>query len=146
MVHDRIHQSIVEMIGFIHGYLRDIKGIRSIERKNLLIHNQIWKPPNINSIKINVDSSFDVMTYSSISRILARNHMGQIIGSCTYPEVHVADAFIAEARACEQTVRFAIEMGFCQVQIEGDSLTIIKKLNSSDEDKSVFSPINRNIK
>lgn len=43
---------------------------------------------------------------------------------------HVAYAFIAEAWAWEQAVRFAIDMGFRKVQMEGDSLTVIKRLNS----------------
>ncbi|MBA0688550.1 hypothetical protein Goari_006327, partial [Gossypium aridum] len=40
------------------------------------------------------------------------------MGACTYPVIHVVDAFIAEVRACEQAVRFAINMGFRQVKME----------------------------
>ncbi|KAA3479644.1 phenylalanine N-monooxygenase-like [Gossypium australe] len=32
--------------------------------------------------------------------------------ACTYPTDHVENAFIAEARACEQAVWFAIDIGF----------------------------------
>ncbi|KAK8502459.1 hypothetical protein V6N13_130491 [Hibiscus sabdariffa] len=53
----------------------------------------------------------------------------------------IADAFIAEAVACEKAVSFAIELGFHSVLIEVDSLTVIKKLNSTLADKSIISPI-----
>ncbi|MBA0749124.1 hypothetical protein Gogos_003084, partial [Gossypium gossypioides] len=56
------------------------------------------------------------------------------------------DAFIAEARACEQAIWFAIDMGFCKVQMEGDSLTFIERLNSYIKDKSVLSTIVGDIK
>ncbi|KAH1047715.1 hypothetical protein J1N35_038499 [Gossypium stocksii] len=56
------------------------------------------------------------------------------------------DAFIAEARACEQAIRFAIDMGFRKVQMEGDSLTFIKRLNSYIKEKSILSLIVGDIK
>ncbi|MBA0636042.1 hypothetical protein Godav_028932 [Gossypium davidsonii] len=40
------------------------------------------------------------------------------------------------ARACLQAVILAEDMGFQEVCIEGDALTIIRKLNSVDEDRS----------
>ncbi|MBA0858300.1 hypothetical protein Goshw_024069 [Gossypium schwendimanii] len=33
------------------------------------------------------------------------------MGACTYPHSHVVDAFIAEARACEQAIWFVRELG-----------------------------------
>ncbi|MBA0683684.1 hypothetical protein Goari_025321 [Gossypium aridum] len=32
------------------------------------------------------------------------------MGACTYPHSHVADAFIVEARACEQAIWFVREL------------------------------------
>ncbi|KAK8484205.1 hypothetical protein V6N12_057198 [Hibiscus sabdariffa] len=65
------------------------------------------------------------------------------MATCTYPHTGIADAFAAEAIACERVVTFAIDLGFRSVHIEGDSLSIIKKLNSSALDKSAISPIIR---
>ncbi|KAL4280660.1 hypothetical protein GQ457_03G022750 [Hibiscus cannabinus] len=67
------------------------------------------------------------------------------MAACTYPHMRVADAFMAEAMACEQAVTFAIELGFRSVQVEGDSLSVIKKLVSAAPDKSILSPIIRDI-
>ncbi|MBA0573128.1 hypothetical protein Golob_000420, partial [Gossypium lobatum] len=55
-------------------------------------------------------------------------------------------AFVAEVRACEQAVRFAQELGFRRVQIEGDSLMIIKRLHSCTADRSILGLIVVDIK
>ncbi|KAK5825675.1 hypothetical protein PVK06_020533 [Gossypium arboreum] len=68
------------------------------------------------------------------------------MGACTYPHSHVVDAFVAEARACERAIWFARELGFQHIQIEGDSLAIIKKLQLDTLDRSVLGPIVVDIK
>ncbi|MBA0575815.1 hypothetical protein Golob_024987, partial [Gossypium lobatum] len=60
----------------------------------------------------------------SISAVLARDSEGLIIGACTYPLEDVADAFVAEARACERALYFARDMDFRKVVLEGDLLTV----------------------
>ncbi|KAK5825614.1 hypothetical protein PVK06_020470 [Gossypium arboreum] len=87
---------------------------------NTTIHH-LWRPPK--------------------TAVLARNSDGHCLGAYTYPLDDVIDAFIAEARACERAMVFATEIGFKSVLLEGDSLTIIKKLNSDGEDRSVLGPI-----
>lgn len=67
------------------------------------------------------------------------------MGACTYPYVGVADAFVAEAKACERALLFEIDMGFRMVILKGDSLTIIKKLKSKREDRSILRPISQSI-
>lgn len=57
------------------------------------------------------------------------------MGACTYLHVLVTDVFVAEALACERVIWFAGEMGFQHIEVEGDSLALIKKLNSSERDK-----------
>ncbi|KAK8490128.1 hypothetical protein V6N13_097283 [Hibiscus sabdariffa] len=63
------------------------------------------------------------------------------MAACYFPHSGVTDAFIAEAFACEKAVSLAIDLGFRSVQIEGDSLSVIKKLQSVAADKSIISPI-----
>ncbi|KAK8673742.1 hypothetical protein V6N13_112057 [Hibiscus sabdariffa] len=45
-----------------------------------------------------------------------------------------------------QVVLFARDLGFSSIIIEGDSLTAIKKLNASNSDKYIISPIAHDIK
>ncbi|XP_040948464.1 uncharacterized protein [Gossypium hirsutum] len=56
-------------------------------------------------------------------------------------EENVVDSTMAEARACLKAVSFAEELVFQDVCVEGDALTIIRKLQSGEEDRSSFSTI-----
>ncbi|KAH1039746.1 hypothetical protein J1N35_041489 [Gossypium stocksii] len=82
---------------------------------------------------------------TSVATILAINDEGQIISACTYPYEGVANAFIAEAKACERALLFAIEMGFRKIILERDSLSIIKKLKLEGKDKLILRPISQSI-
>lgn len=107
---------------------------------------ELWRPPKRGSIKIILDALFHVASNVFISGIIARNESGQIMGACTYPHLDVANAFLAEACVCERAITFAEEMTFQDVHFEGDSLTVIKKINSREEYKSVLRPVIQNIK
>ncbi|KAH1056339.1 hypothetical protein J1N35_034404 [Gossypium stocksii] len=77
--------------------------------------------------------------------VLARNKERQCLGACTYPSGDVADAVVAEAKACERAILFMVEMGWRRIILEGDPLTIIKKLALEEEDRSLIRPIINNI-
>ncbi|MBA0808305.1 hypothetical protein Gohar_024056, partial [Gossypium harknessii] len=124
----------------------EIETIADLRPPLLIAKQELWRPPEMGSIKINFDASFHAASKGSISGAIARNDSGQIMGACPYPHIGIADAFIAEARACERAIIFAVEMGFRAVQIEGDSLTTIKKTNSKTADRSVLSPVIQDIK
>ncbi|KAA3483859.1 reverse transcriptase [Gossypium australe] len=104
-----------------------------------------WRPPPVDIIKLNFDASFDKVSKSAITVVVARNDKGLVMGACVYQYTEVADAFVAEARACERAVLFAIDMGFRKIILEGDSLTVIKKLRSAKNDRSVIHSIIQNI-
>ncbi|KAK8626106.1 hypothetical protein V6N13_133758 [Hibiscus sabdariffa] len=63
------------------------------------------------------------------------------MASCTSPQSHVVDAFIAEALACLQAVNCARDLGFSRVIVEGDSLIVIKKVCSKTANVSLISPV-----
>ncbi|MBA0549236.1 hypothetical protein Golob_020282 [Gossypium lobatum] len=46
---------------------------------------------------------------------------------------------MAEARVCLQAIIMAEDIGFQDICIEEDALTIIRKLNSTDEDRLCIS-------
>lgn len=47
----------------------------------------------------------------------------------TFPWEDVSDPVMAEAKACLQAITMAEEMGFQDICIEGDALTVIQKIN-----------------
>ncbi|PPD92765.1 hypothetical protein GOBAR_DD10294 [Gossypium barbadense] len=78
--------------------------------------------------------------------VLARDFEGLVMGACTVSNDDIADAFVAEARACERALYFARDMGFRKVVLEGDSITVIKKLKTNAIDRSILSPISQHIR
>ncbi|KAK8619670.1 hypothetical protein V6N13_135952 [Hibiscus sabdariffa] len=102
--------------------------------------------PALGIIKFNFDTAFIIATKEAFSGVIARNSPGLImVASVLHHSVDI-DAFIVEAKACEAAVNFAIELGFRSIHVEGDSLSVIKKLSSSSIDKSIISPVIFDIK
>lgn len=64
----------------------------------------------------------------------------------TYPFEHLADTMVAEARAYLSAVILLNELGFREVVVEGDSLTIMKKLRVHVEDRLAISVLIKEIR
>ncbi|MBA0754932.1 hypothetical protein Gogos_021629 [Gossypium gossypioides] len=88
---------------------------------------EIWRPPDQGVIKLNFDASFVKKEKIATTAVLARNATGEIVGAETYLFANIADAFVAEARACERALIFTSSMCLRRLIVEGDSLTAIKK-------------------
>ncbi|MBA0810743.1 hypothetical protein Gohar_002703 [Gossypium harknessii] len=67
---------------------------------------------------------------------MIRNIDDDILKSIIYKNKHIPTAFVVEALTYVQVVRFGAEFGFIRVEIEGDALSIIRKIQSKDEDRS----------
>ncbi|KAK5772396.1 hypothetical protein PVK06_048684 [Gossypium arboreum] len=80
---------------------------------------EIWRPPDTEVIKINVDATFQSSVRLATTATLARDSTGEIVGAETYLFLDVFDAFVAEARACERALIFAGAMGFRRLIVEG---------------------------
>ncbi|KAH1130439.1 hypothetical protein J1N35_001817 [Gossypium stocksii] len=105
----------------------------------------LWRPPDSGTVKLNFDASFLKELRISFAAILARNKEEQFLGACTYPFGDMVDEVVAEARACERAMLFAVGFEWRRIILKGDSLTIIKKLNLEEEDRSLIRPIINNI-
>ncbi|MBA0751809.1 hypothetical protein Gogos_000709, partial [Gossypium gossypioides] len=72
-------------------------------------------PPRDPYVKINFDAAFKEQERQSRSDSVIRD---------------------SEALACVQALKFAREMGFTMIEVEGDSRTVISNINGAKEDKS----------
>lgn len=108
-----------ELSGFILGYLLEIDAIEFAKSINFSPKQTYWKPPDLRSIKLNFDTSYNVVLKTSMSEILTRDEMGHVMGACTYPHVDVADAFVIEGRACERAVSLRLTWGFDVFRLKG---------------------------
>ncbi|KAK8606864.1 hypothetical protein V6N13_052617 [Hibiscus sabdariffa] len=126
---------------FIQAFILETESLAGISTLKPVPKKVKWFPPDSSTIKLNFDAAFNNSTNTSVSGIVARNSQGLVLAACTFPHSAVADAFSAEALACESAVTFASDLGFRSVQVEGDSLSIIKKFNAATMDRSLISPI-----
>ncbi|KAA3472112.1 reverse transcriptase [Gossypium australe] len=146
MVHEGCKFSLDEIVCFIRRYVYELNLSCTSNLLSISKNTAFWKPPLPGIIKLNFDASFVNATNSAIVGVVGRNDRGLIMGACTYQINDAADAFVAESRACERAILFAIDMGFRKIMVEGDSLTVIKKIRAELDDRSVIRPIIRNIR
>ncbi|MBA0669753.1 hypothetical protein Goklo_029786 [Gossypium klotzschianum] len=135
-----------KLLGFIRGYDHDLcfvyKNLCSLPGS---MGKELWRPPDYGIIKLNFDASFIQGKKLATIAVLARDYRGEVVGADTCLFEEVGDAFVAEARACERALLFATMIGFRWLIVEGDSLSIIKKIKKREEDRSVLRPITYHI-
>ncbi|KAK9024743.1 hypothetical protein V6N11_004899 [Hibiscus sabdariffa] len=146
LVHEGYKSSIYEVSSFITTFICEQDSICMPNGNTRPIVVPRWEAPQEAAVKINFDSAFSCHSWSATSGIGARDNEGFILTACVFPHSNVSDAFVAEALACLQAVHFAKDMGFLNVTIEGDSLSVCKKLNSGSHDRSLIAPIISDIK
>ncbi|KAK8984388.1 hypothetical protein V6N11_029703 [Hibiscus sabdariffa] len=141
-----IHTSADESVTFVEACIREQETLGWLLPKSIPMRESYWQAPPESAIKFNFDSTFNSRSGSATTGVIGRNNQGLIMAACSFPHRNVADVFAAEAYACKQAVLFAKDLGFPRVIIEGNSLTIIKKINSDSADRSSIYPIVRDIK
>ncbi|MBA0704259.1 hypothetical protein Golax_016529 [Gossypium laxum] len=97
-----------------------------------------WLPPDRRAEKVNFDVAFCQHLKQCSSGVVIRNNLGLVMGSGVVLYSHVADAFAAEVLACLHAITFARDMGFRKVVVEGDSRTIIIKVQKGVLDRSAI--------
>lgn len=115
---NKIVQSVQQVKGFISGFIAELEAMNTINLATPVRHSTIWKPPVHDSVKINFDCSYDQASKTSYSGVLIRNEKGLVIGACTYPHSHVANVFVAKARACGMAIHFAQDLGFVSFRLK----------------------------
>ena len=70
--------------------------------------------------------------------VVIRDSEGEVLGAYASKQTRCVDSFIVEAKAAVCALDFAQEMGLRNIILEGDRLTVIKKLQARE---AAFSPI-----
>ncbi|KAK8631278.1 hypothetical protein V6N13_080033 [Hibiscus sabdariffa] len=105
-----------------------------------------WSPPSTGIVKVNFDVSFDSSTLSSFSGIIIRDNEGEVLAAGCFSHSHVFDSFVAEALACHQALVLVHDLSFRRIIVEGDSLSVIKKVQTLSEDRSLIGMLIKDIK
>ncbi|XP_039017601.1 uncharacterized protein LOC120148593 isoform X2 [Hibiscus syriacus] len=98
-----------------------------------------WIPPISPGFKVNFDASYMQAQNQSWSGMMVRNSEGFIIGACRRRAMRITSIFLAEATAAVHAVEFALDLGLQDVSLEGDERSVVKKLASTEPDRSVIS-------
>ncbi|XVF29969.1 hypothetical protein REPUB_Repub16aG0017000 [Reevesia pubescens] len=92
-----------------------------------------WKPPDAGLFKVNFDGAMTKNDSTGGIGVIVRDHTGQCMGALSVKVQLIASPFQVEAMAAIKALNFAHELGMTKIVLEGDSLTIIKKLQQSLE-------------
>ncbi|KAA3453417.1 reverse transcriptase [Gossypium australe] len=146
LIHEGVKFQLEEVVDFIRGYAQEILLVHTNSQIAVKHHLQDhWKAPEVGFIKINFDASFVSKDRRAVTAVIARNCKGTILGVETYLFEDIADPFTAEARACERALLFAKAKGFPRLEVEGDSLSVIKSVKKMGMDNSVIRSITHHI-
>ncbi|MBA0738506.1 hypothetical protein Gogos_011845 [Gossypium gossypioides] len=121
-------------------YITNIFSIEDSTRLSIKrVESKRWKPPKPPSLKISFDAALQSYTKKSCLGIVGRNSERTVLGLRMIINNHVPTPLATEALACLQVIQIGLDLGFRDVVIERDSLTIVKKLHAQNEDGSVIS-------
>ncbi|KAH1047985.1 hypothetical protein J1N35_038769 [Gossypium stocksii] len=144
-IHEAHPQSGAEIARFILQYLQELK---SIHQTHLTLSQipESWRPLEQGFCKLNFDAAVDSKNQRSCSGIIVRNSNGDVLATKVIVHENIPSMFISEANACLQAAIMGREMRLTHVEIEGDSLTVIKKVQNTGQDKSVIGSYIHDIK
>ncbi|GMI88064.1 hypothetical protein like AT3G09510 [Hibiscus trionum] len=120
----------------IKGYAMDIRLVSNRIGFNNPSACARWTAPTAPCVKVNVDASFNKNTKSATLGVAIRNVEGYFLGASSTVTYRVSSPFAAEAQTVIQGLRLALDLGFEQLEVEGDSRSIISKLASGSLDSS----------
>ncbi|KAL4324280.1 hypothetical protein GQ457_11G002870 [Hibiscus cannabinus] len=96
-----------------------------------------WMKPGPGQVKINVDGAWLVESRVATIGVIARDHHGMMINGCALQVAGAHSVETVEACAFATGIRMAIEKGWENVVVEGDSMSIINRLKDPGQDLSV---------
>nr|KJB80247.1 hypothetical protein B456_013G088900 [Gossypium raimondii] len=102
-------------------------------------------PPADPFIRINFDTTFDQKEFRSSSGVIVKNERGEVLLTKSTLHGEVASSFVAETLACSQAVEVGQSLGVDMVKVKRDSLVVIRKRNSKENDRSKIRNIIKDI-
>ncbi|KAL4354038.1 hypothetical protein GQ457_06G007780 [Hibiscus cannabinus] len=140
-VHEGSRQTREEILTFIQSMTTDLQNISARLQGPSLPSPIAWSAPSPPFVKANFDAKFCSVSHSSWSAVIIRDNQGHVLGACCCKALQIPSPFVAEAMSLIHAISLADDLGFHSVIFEGDSLTLIKKMNSDALDFSEISAL-----
>ncbi|XP_062021088.1 uncharacterized protein LOC133737572 [Rosa rugosa] len=99
-------------------------------------HRVQWKPQSQGHIKLNFDEACDTKNGVCGLGVVFRDYQGVLKGALAVPQVGNLPPRSVEALALLHGLRFADHVGFSNIEVEGDALSIINALQDNSENLS----------
>ncbi|PPS18532.1 hypothetical protein GOBAR_AA02060 [Gossypium barbadense] len=129
-IHEGEEQTGSQMADFITNYIKELDGLSMCLPMNRL-HSSRWVELTDPWVRINFDAAFNKEKNDSSSGLLIRNARAEVICSNSVFHENIPSAFVAKAMACLQVVHLELFLGLREVEIEGDSRSVIQKLEAN---------------
>jgi hypothetical protein len=115
-------------------------------RRESIISIPCWSPPPEGTVHINVDAALFSPSRQMGIGIVIRNHSGDCSIACSELVKEVTTPEVAEALAVRRALSFAKEEGFDKLVIASDCLSLVRRINSSELDRSQVGVVVQDIK
>lgn len=129
-----------DLCSFVIGYVQEIEVLEKYYREPVLETKIKWCTLERPCVKVNFDGGYYQDLQSSSTGAIIKNEEGLIMGGYCSLNKNIPLVEVAEALATVQPIQFSKEMGFRRIELEGDSLVIISKLESQTVDRSEVRP------
>ncbi|KAG8503201.1 hypothetical protein CXB51_001202 [Gossypium anomalum] len=144
LLHERVHSTGKDLAQQVQNHMAEHEWIRAKKILSNTVHNQIIGE-DLPIMKIQFDVAFDRRDFRSASGLVVWGTTNEYLASKSILHSNIASPFAAKAYAGLEAIKLGIKMGFQEIQILGDSLTVIKKCQSTATDYSVIGAIIRDI-
>ena len=104
-------------------------------------YRETWSPPKRGWFKINTDGAVFKDTGQSRIGVVVRNEKGQLMGAMSKEILLPLGALEVEARAAEEGIIFARELGLGEIMVEGDASIVISALENPEHSPSSIQKI-----
>ncbi|KAA3460178.1 glycine, alanine and asparagine-rich protein-like [Gossypium australe] len=144
LVHEGKIKIGVDLATKVHLYFVEIDGLEE-NSVTLGVNGRLGQISRQTEATIFFDAAFDNQTSRSVSGLVVRGEMGELLASKAVLHSDISSLFMAEAHASLKAVELRISLGFQSIVITGDSKIVIKKCNTMAVDKSVLGALIRDI-
>ncbi|KAG8489751.1 hypothetical protein CXB51_017986 [Gossypium anomalum] len=133
-IHEGENQTGIQITSFVQIYLEELDDLKSaIPERRICVDR--WTAPMGSRLKVNFDAAFNNHNKESCSGLVIRNSKAEVICCKTEINLNTPSVFSAEAVACLQALKLGLQLGLREIEVEGDSRTIIQKLQEEKEDR-----------